>query len=150
VTCSLAEYFLWNFHVTDHPWRVWYLVIPGAFISLGYGFARGRKARVHTYADKVWMWTWVAFMIAMIVLFVIHSKSLGSISPYILMLAGFPTFVSGIIIRFRPLIIGGICFWVLAILVYLAPPSLGQLGIPLAMITGYLIPGYMLKNKADK
>ena len=69
------------------------------------------------------------------------------VGPYILLLAGFPTFVSGFIVKFRPLIFGGICFWIMALAVSFAGPSVAPLGMPLAVLTGYLIPGYLLKNK---
>jgi hypothetical protein len=45
------------------------------------------------------------------------------------------------------LIFGGISFWVFALVAYFAGPSIGPLAVPAAMLTGYLIPGYMLKNK---
>jgi hypothetical protein len=124
-------------------------VIPGAFVSMIYGYVTGRKAKVHTYADMLYMWTWLSFLIAGTVLFIVHSKRLDTVGPYILLLAGFPTFVSGFIIKFRPLIIGGISFWVMAIIVTFAGPSVAPLGMPLAVLTGYLIPGYMLKNKVN-
>jgi hypothetical protein len=71
------------------------------------------------------------------------------VAPHILLLAGFPTFVSGFIIKFRPLIAGGICFWIIALAVNFAPPSFAPLGMPIAVLTGYLIPGYMLRNKVN-
>jgi hypothetical protein len=54
-----------------------------------------------------------------------------------------------IIIRFRPLIIGGICFWIMTLVVHFGGTTIGPLGVPVTMIAGYLVPGYMLKNKAD-
>jgi hypothetical protein len=146
--CSISEYLLMKFTGLTHPYYVWFFVIPGAFVSMIYGFVTGRKAKVHTYADMLYMWTWLGFLIAGIVLFIVHSKRLDTVGPYILLLAGFPTFVSGFIIKFRPLIIGGICFWVMAIIVTFAGPSVAPLGMPIAVLTGYLIPGYMLKYKA--
>jgi hypothetical protein len=146
--CSISEYLLMKFTGLIHPYYVWFFVIPGAFVSMIYGFVTGRKAKVHTYADMLYMWTWLGFLIAGIVLFIVHSKRLDTVGPYILLLAGFPTFVSGFIIKFRPLIIGGICFWVMAIIVTFAGPSVAPLGMPIAVLTGYLIPGYMLKYKA--
>ena len=71
------------------------------------------------------------------------------VTPYILLLAGFPTFLSGFIIRFKPLIFGGICFWIVALLVNFAGPDLAPLGTPVAMLLGYLIPGYMLKHRVN-
>ena len=72
-----------------------------------------------------------------------------TVTSYILLLAGYPTFLSGFIIKFKPLIFGGICFWVVALLVHFAGPCLAPLGTPVAMLIGYLIPGYMLKNKVN-
>jgi hypothetical protein len=147
--CSLSEFILYKFFDFANYYYVWFFVVPGAFVSMIYGFKTGRKAKVHTYADRLYVWTWMAFLFAAIVLFVVQSKSMGSIVPYILLLAGIPTFVSGFIIKFKPLIVGGICFWIIALIVHFGGPSVAQLGTPMAMLTGYLIPGYMLKNKVN-
>jgi hypothetical protein len=145
--CSLSEYFLFKFTDFASPWYVWIFVIPGAFVSLIYGFVTGRKAKVHTYADMINMWTWLGFMISAIILFIVHWKSMESFPPYILLLAGLPTFVSGWIIRFKPLIAGGFAFWIFALVAYFAGPSIAPLAVPVAMLTGYLIPGYMLNSR---
>ena len=147
--CSLSEWLITNLTHYAHPYYVWILVIPGAFVSMIYGAVTWRKAKVHTYADMLYMWTWIGFLFAAIVLFIVQSDRMENITPYILLLAGFPTFLSGFIVKFKPLIVGGICFWVIAILVHFAGPSLALLGTPVAMLTGYLIPGYMLRNKVN-
>jgi hypothetical protein len=147
--CSLSEYLLWKFTDYATPYYVWFFVIPGVFVSFIYGFTTGRKAKVHTYAEKLYMWTWIGFFIAAIALFVVQSSKMQFIAPYILILAGLPTFVSGFIIRFKPLIAGGICFWIMAIVVNFAGADIASLGMPVATLAGYLIPGYLLKNKVD-
>jgi hypothetical protein len=145
--CSLSEYLLWKFTEIPNPWYVWLLVIPGSFVSFIYGFVKGRKSPFHTYADMLYMWTWIGFFIAAIVLFVVMSENMAEVGPYILILAAVPTFISGFIIRFRPLIIGAITFWIFALIGGFAGPAISPLAIPAAMLTGYLIPGYMLKRK---
>jgi hypothetical protein len=146
--CSLSEYLLFKFTDYSTPWYVWFFVIPGVFVSMIYGFVTGRKAKMHTYADMLYLWTWMAFLSAAIVLFFIVSKDMESIAPFILTLAAMPTFISGVIIRFRPLIIGGITFWILALLAHFSA-AFAPLAVPVAMLTGYLIPGYMLRRKVD-
>jgi hypothetical protein len=145
--CSLSEYLLWKLTDFSHPYYVWFFVIPGVFVSVIYGFVKGKKARVHTYADMLYMWTWMGFLIAATVLFIVHFQKMETVAPYILLLAGFPTFVSGFIIKYKPLIIGGMTFWILSLVIHFAGPSIAPLGVPVAMLSGYLIPGYMLKNK---
>lgn len=56
------------------------------------------------------------------------------------------TFVSGIIIRFKPLLVGGVIFWVAGTLCFIVSPLDQYLVGGAAMIFGYLIPGYMLSR----
>jgi hypothetical protein len=147
--CSLSEYLLWKFTDLATPWYIWFLVIPGAFVSMIYGFINGRKAKVHTYAEMIYVWTWMGFLAAAIVLFIIISKHMETIAPFILTLAAMPTFISGFIIRFKPLIFGGITFLIFALIAHFAGPSVAPLAVPVAMLTGYLIPGYLLRKKVD-
>jgi hypothetical protein len=147
--CSLSEFLLWKLSDFVHPWYVWFFVIPGVFVSFIFGFTTGRKTKVHTYADRLYMWTWFGFMLAAVTLFIVQSSQMQFVGPYILILAGFPTFVSGFIIKFKPLIAGGICFWIVAVVVKFAGPEIAPLGMPVAVMLGYLIPGYILRNKVD-
>jgi hypothetical protein len=145
--CSLSEYLLMKFSDFTHPYYIWFFVIPGIFVSMIYGFKTGRKAKVRTYADNLYTWTWIGFLIAAIVLFVVQSSKMQYFAVYMLILAGFPTFMSGFIIKFKPLIAGGICFWVIAIIINFGGSSIEPLGMPVAVLFGYLIPGYLLKNR---
>jgi hypothetical protein len=147
--CSLMEYILWKYTNISSPWFVWYFVIPGVFVSFIYGFTTGRKAKFHTYADKIYVWTWMAFLIASLVLFIILPRNMESVSSHILTLAAIPTFLSGFIIKFKPLVIGGITFWIFAVIAHFAGADLAALAVPVAMLTGYLIPGYLLKRRVD-
>ncbi len=145
--CSLSEYLL--FRLTDFatPWYVWFFVIPGVFVSMTYGFVKGSKESVYTYATNIYVWTWIGFLISAIVLFIIVWDHMESVEPLILTLAAIPAFVSGFIIKFRPLIIGAATFWIFALVARFAGPDIAPLAVPVAMLTGYLIPGYILRNR---
>jgi hypothetical protein len=145
--CSLSEYLLWKLTDYASPWYVWFFVIPGAFVSLIYGFVKGRKESVWTYASMIYVWTWMGFLVSSVVLFTVLWQRMESVSPLILIMAAMPTLVSGLILKFRPLIIGAVTFWIFAIVAHFGGPTFAGLAVPAAMITGYLIPGYMLKRK---
>jgi hypothetical protein len=147
--CSLTEYLLLKFTDFASPWYVWFFVIPGVFVSIIYGFVKGRKENVWTYATTLYVWTWIGFWIAAIVLFIIVSKDMETVAPFILTLAAIPTFISGFIIKFRPLIIGAVTFWIFALVAHFAGPSVAPLTVALAMLSGGIIPGYLLKRKVD-
>jgi hypothetical protein len=147
--CSLSEYLLWKFTDFASPWFVWYFVIPGVIVSLVYGFVKGRRESAWTYATMLYVWAWIGFLFASLVLFIIQLKSMDSFSPLILTLAGMPVLMSGCILKFRPLIIGAFSFWILALAGHFGGSDIEPLVMPVAMLTGYLIPGYMLKRKND-
>lgn len=147
-TCNLSEYILYRFSNVQKPWLVWLLVAPGIFISFTYGFLRGKKEKAYTYAGLIYTWTWVGFSLAAIVLFILMRDDMGSVGPFILTLAGFPTFISGFIIKFRPLVIGGITFWLCALVASFTGPAFSPVIFSVAILAGYLVPGYLLKTKA--
>jgi hypothetical protein len=87
----------------------------------------------------------------MLVLFLgIQSKSYEMIDPMLLVLYGMPTFLSGIILKFKPLIIGGICCWILSVLSAFIPAEYQLLLIAAAVISAWIIPGYLLKANFKK
>lgn len=148
--CSLSEFFLWRFTDISKAWFVWYLVIPGIFVSLIYGFVKGKREHVFTYATSVFVWTWISFLCAGVVLFIVHSSQLQSFGWYILILAGIPTMISGAVLKFRPLFWGALSFWVVVLVAYFSGEVVRGLAVPTGMITGYLIPGYMLRRKGRR
>ena len=145
--CSLSEYLL--FKLTDYatPWYVWFFVIPGVFVSVIYGFVKGRKESVYTYATNLYVWTWIAFMVAAIVMFTVIWGSWELFAPLILTLAAVPIFISGVVIKFRPLLIGAFTFWIFALVARFSGPEIAPFAVPVAMLTGYLIPGYILRKR---
>ena len=60
-----------------------------------------------------------------------------------------PLFISGAVLRFRPLIWGGVSFWILALAAHFGGPVISGLAMPAAMIIGYLVPGYLLRKRGS-
>lgn len=69
------------------------------------------------------------------------------IFPFFIMLYGLGTFVTGSIIRFRPLIIGGIIAWFLAIGSTFVSYDYQMLFGAAAILVSYIIPAYMLRSR---
>lgn len=67
--------------------------------------------------------------------------------PIILMLYGMPTFLSGAIMRFKALMFGAVVCWVLAVVATFVDPLNTLLLLALAVITAWIVPGYILKAK---
>jgi hypothetical protein len=144
---SIAHFSLLKFSQMQNPQNVWLLVVPGFFISFIYGWRQGRNRKVSTYSGRIYMWIWLAFAIVFVIMYAIFIDLGGGINSLILLMAGYATFLSGQVLRFKPLVAGGILFWVFAILAYVIGNEYGLLITAVSVLTGYLIPGYLLKNK---
>jgi len=146
---SLSEYFISLFTNFENPWIVWLLTIPGVFVSLIYGFVKGSRQKVYTYAERIYMWIWLGFLftVSIMVIFIASMNSMHIVGPFILLLAAFAVFISGIVIKFKALVLGAVAIWIFALVGFFAGPHISPLTIPAAVITGYLVPGYMLKKE---
>ena len=144
---SLMHFTLIKFTSFENAHYTWLLVIPGAITSFIYGWRTGKRVKVSTYADRIYMWIWIAFFIVFTIMFTLYSDLGGNINPLILLIAGYATFLSGQVLKFKPLIFGGILFWIFAVLAYLVHNEYSLLVTALSVLTGYLIPGYLLKAK---
>ena len=129
---------------------IWLLVLPFGIVSSVYGYKQGRKEKVRTFIDSVYAWVWIAFVISLTLVLIISFRNVMSITPLVLVTAGTATFLSGQIIKFKPLIWGGLAFWGWSLVAFGLQNELNLIINALAIFTGYLIPGYMLKNKLKK
>jgi hypothetical protein len=130
-----------------HYYIVWAITVPAWIISLVRGYRQGKAERNTTHLDIVSMWLWLAFGVTIFTLVAFGSKINYQLNPVILTISAIPTFLSGIVIRFRPLVLGGISFWIFGIISFLTPQETQPLVGALAILCGYIVPGYLLKTK---
>lgn len=122
----------------------------GGLVSAVHGSRQGKKEQAGTAMDRVMLWLWVSFMVTLVVTIIGYGVAGGGTpAGSILVLTGLPTFVSGQLMKFRPLIFGGLLFWVLGAASYFVAPSLITWLYIAAMLFGYVIPGYLLKRQED-
>ena len=97
------------------------------------------------YSKSLWTVTAASFFIATFLCF-----QLGIDPPSIMLLiAGIATTTSGLLIKFRPMVIGGMAFFVFSIATTLVANEYITLMVGGAIICGYLIPGYLLKSAKE-
>lgn len=104
-----------------------------------------RKKKVYSYLDgyikNLWTVTAVAFFIATLLCIKLNLAP----PPIMLLIAGLSTTTSGLLIKFKPLIIGGMSFFAFSIATTYVSNEYIALMVSAALICGYLIPGYYLK-----
>ncbi len=146
---STGQFILKHLLNYEKHYLVWMVVIIGIIFSIYQGKKEEKNSSVKTYVDESMGHLWLGLAISFFVLAMILTKlGWGTVAfPFFIMLYGLGTFVSGSIIRFRPLIIGGIIAWALAIGSTFVSYDYQMLFGAAAILISYIIPAYMLRSR---
>lgn len=131
---------------TELFWIGWPIAgIIGGVISGLQGKRIADQVGHQTHIDNMYSAVWVIYFITLILL--LPALVTNGIDPsgYVMILTGLPTVFTGKLIRFKPLVLGGSTFWILGLVAIFILPDHGELLFILSMITGYLIPGFMMR-----
>lgn len=144
-----GQFVLKNIFQYNKHYQVWWIIIIGIVFSMVYGIKYEKKQKVKTYIGDSIKYLWIGMGIAYFVLSMILSKTGwgNTVFPFFIMLYGLGTFVSGSIIRFRPLVIGGLIAFLLAVFSAYVSYDYQILFGAGAILISYIIPAYMLRAK---
>lgn len=150
--CSLGHYLMMAFTTIKKGHYVWALTWVAVVYMIYYLVKNRSRKRVSTYTDEILGMVWITFLITSSIIVVLLLRTQGdtfykTINLFYLALYGVPVFLSGFILKFNPLKIGGVLCWILAIVTSFVPPREHLLLIALAMVVAWIIPGYLLKKK---
>ena len=158
ILASLANYFLINYLIRQEryddimlmsllAWGVF--LVAAVIIQFVYLSRKGKKGRVLTHLDRYIKIVWITAGILMGLMTFLSLKVDAYPTPFILGVTAMATAVSGLMIRFRPLVIGALVFLAAAVISsYLN--GLDQLLVfAVAMVLGYLVPGYLIRTSKN-
>lgn len=125
----------------------WLVFVLIGFIIQYFMIRRENKNRkVYTYLDTYLKYLWTVSGVSFFIGAFICLK-LGILPPPIMLLiAGTATTITGLFIKFRPLMYGGIALLIFSIVTTFVSTEYITLLNGVAIICGYLIPGYYLKS----
>lgn len=129
-----------------YPYAVWLITIPTWGLSFYKGFRNGESSSTTTHLDRISSALWICFGISLFTIIGFGHKINYEIPALVLLVCCIPTFVSGMILKFTPLKIGGLCFWLGGIVCFLISSEYQPLVSATAISFGYLIPGYLLRK----
>ena len=129
-------------------WWLMFLALVPQFIWI---FRSKKQKTFVRYEETSLSYVWWAFgaAIVMMMLFNFYYRPSHSISIY-LMLFGLPTFITGGMFRFKPMILGAMICWVLFGVSLYCEVKTSLLLMALAALFAWLIPGIILKRKCSK
>ena len=155
LVCSIGHFVLIRFFNYQYASMIWMLTWVAIIYQTYYLWKQEKRKKVRTYTDHIIGWVWITFVILMFLFGFLFSIALGKqyyqyMNVGFLALYGMPTFLSGITLRFKPLIYGGIACWLLSIIACFTPYQFHLLLLGLAVIIAWIVPGYILKARFKK
>jgi hypothetical protein len=152
LVCSVTQFLLqevFSFKEAQYVWMLTWLVVIYQTVFL---VKKKKQAKVRTYTDDIIGYVWLAFVVCLfLTIFILgYHKQYMLIDSVILILYGVPTFLSGAILKFKPLMIGGICCWSLAALSPFVTDKFHFLLLGAAVIAAWIIPGHLLRIRYKK
>jgi hypothetical protein len=133
-----------------HPYVVWSITIPAWGYTIYNSIRRRKSGTTATHLDGISAWLWITFGVCVFTLVGFGYRINFQINPVILLFCSVPTFMSGVILRFNPLKVGGVMFWLFAIISFIFANEYQFISGAAAIAFGYLVPGYLLRRKESK
>ena len=100
---------------------------------------------LESYIKNLWIVTGASFFVATLLCIKLDIIP----PPIMLLIAGIATTTSGLLIKFRPLTLGGMAFFIFSFATAFVSNEYIALLTGVAIICGYLIPGYCLKSAEE-
>ncbi|RYZ18665.1 MAG: hypothetical protein EOO16_21920 [Chitinophagaceae bacterium] len=127
-------------------YQVWWVIVPAVIITM-IRSRRHSRAGARTYVGESMSALWMGIGISFFVLSFLIAQLPGGFLhayPFYILFYGLGTFISGRLLHFRPLVIGGVLNWVLAMICIFVPYDYQMLLTALAILCSYIVPGYLL------
>ena len=143
--CTVTQYFLIKTNIQNSE-AVWIAMPIIAVIHIYIVIKQRSKIKVQTYNGNAISALWTAIGFAFISIVFFASQKIN-ILPTIILLYAIGTFVSGKIINFKPLVIGGSVCFLLSIAIAFIKDEKQLLIMAAAILISYIIPGFLLKKE---
>jgi len=155
------------------PFDIYYLTFLAVVPQVYFSVKEGKERKVKTYGEDFFDYLWIGFGICIFLMIFITSTMFSDLNPaaaayressgnsfafrlneYVsalfLLLYGLPTFVSGISMKFKPMLWGGIFCWVACLVTLYTPGKIDLLLVAVSAIFAWLIPGLIMEKDYRK
>lgn len=142
----IGQFFLKVVLKYEHHYITWFLTFIGATLSIYHSAKTEMQKKVKTYVDESMNYLWTGMGISFLVISILFLKLGWQICfPFFILLYGLGTFVSGRILHFTPLIIGGLANWAIAAVSVWFHFDYQMIFAAAAILFSYIIPGHLLR-----
>lgn len=149
ISAASLQYLLFYMNVQQNYYAWFLMIFGGVYTGIYYGKSKNRQT--YPLSGKIMAYTWIAASLnVFIVAFLLPQLAGVWLLFIILSFIGVATVVSGALLRFPLMIVGGIICNALGFLSLLTPYEFWGLYSIIAVTVADLIPGYVLKSKFSR
>lgn len=150
--CCVVQFLSDQVFHYPQAYYIWFSTYVVMIFQIIYLVRKKKTGIAKTYTEEINGFVWIGFAVgAMLMVFICSRFEMPQlILPLLLVFYGMPTFLSGAILKFVPLMIGGVCCWILAVISTFTAFEYQIVLIAAAVILAWLIPGYLLQIKYKK
>lgn len=146
---SLSEFLLIQLGKGWH-FAVWLIIPVVATVQIVTSMRAKKKEKVKSHMDRIIGYVWIAVGISLGVVLISQNFMQLNTYPVLILLYGIGTFISGGIMRLKPMMFGAACCWAIGLVAFHTTFEYQLLLLSLSLILSYIIPGHMLQNRFRK
>ena len=146
VVANFGHYIIDKYNLYSRPWHVWN-IIWFVYIIMAIRMMKKWKTSLikgHYENSSGLIWIFITACIFVTLLFM-HKINYQH-QPFILLFAGIGQFMMGILLRFKPFIIGAVVLFIGSVSCFFISIMEQNLLAGIVYILGFLIPGYMVRK----
>lgn len=147
----LLQYYLLVIGKSPHHYYAWFVTPIALLLHVIFIYKYKRQERVKTFIGEAMSYVWIIIGFSYMALSIVFSKiGWQYCFPFYIMLYGIGTYISGSLLKFKPMKIGGaVCLVLVAVAPFLDYP-LQMLLSAFAILISYIIPGHLLRKQYRK
>jgi hypothetical protein len=151
IFCSLVSWSQAHFKY-DLNFDIWLLALLALIPQLYFSIKERRSKKFTAYDEVTAGYIWMAFGVSIFILslYFSHQPQGGQSSSLVMMLYAIPTFITGGLCKFKPMIIGGIICWAASIISIFTSTEIDLLLMAACGLFAWLVPGIILWNRYKK
>ena len=147
LAATISQYLMiYVFELYQYNFIGWpILMTVGFVVTIVRAMKHSKKSKVRTHIDLFMSYLWSGFTVSIFILLYFSLRYYPLFAfPSVMVLYGMATFVSGGMIKFKPLIIGGILCWGLAIACFFVEQQIQFFLLAASLIVAYIMPGHLM------
>jgi hypothetical protein len=148
---SAADWYMAVVEGTPTHGKVWLIMVVVGIPATIFRQIRVEKPKKVQNIVRQWYGLiWLGYGISMALVIPLAVRNQLSPIPFILVLTGFATYMSGVLLKFKPLLLGAAVFWAGALWCMFLSNAHHLIIQCASAVLGYLVPGYLLKSQSQK